>query len=468
MVFSSLVFLFTFLPITLLLYYLVPRKGKNLVLLLCSLVFYAWGEPIYIFLMIISILFNYFSGLDIARKQGKKKAVRRSLIYAVVVNILILGFFKYYGFIIENLNMILPFEIPYRSLALPIGISFYTFQTLSYLVDLYRGKVEVQTNLISFGTYVTMFPQLIAGPIVRYADIDSQLRNRQETASKFGQGAVFFLIGLAKKVLIANTIGKVYSEVAAMPGTDVSVLTAWMGCLAFTFQIYFDFSGYSDMAVGLGKMFGFEFRKNFDYPYMSRSVTEFWRRWHISLGSWFREYVYIPLGGNRVGAIKNVRNLSAVWFLTGLWHGASWTFVLWGLYYGVILMIEKYVTGRFLEKLPEGVRVIYNMLLVMIGWVLFFSPDIASALSYLGRMFGVSAAGFADRQALYLIKSNWMLILTALIGSTPVMHRLVSVLFYDEEQPRPGLCAALYGGMFLLSVAYLVAEAYNPFLYFRF
>lgn len=468
MVFSSLVFLFTFLPITLLLYYLVPRKGKNLVLLLCSLVFYAWGEPIYIFLMIISILFNYFSGLDIARKQGKKKAVRRSLIYAVVVNILILGFFKYYGFIIENLNMILPFEIPYRSLALPIGISFYTFQTLSYLVDLYRGKVEVQTNLISFGTYVTMFPQLIAGPIVRYADIDSQLRNRQETASKFGQGAVFFLIGLAKKVLIANTIGKVYSEVAAMPGADVSVLTAWMGCLAFTFQIYFDFSGYSDMAVGLGKMFGFEFRKNFDYPYMSRSVTEFWRRWHISLGSWFREYVYIPLGGNRVGAIKNVRNLLAVWFLTGLWHGASWTFVLWGLYYGIILMIEKYVTGRFLEKLPEGVRVIYNMLLVMIGWVLFFSPDIASALSYLGRMFGVSAAGFADRQALYLIKSNWMLILTALIGSTPVMHRLVSVLFYDEEQPRPGLCAALYGGMFLLSVAYLVAEAYNPFLYFRF
>lgn len=468
MVFSSIVFLFTFLPITLLLYYLVPRKGKNLVLLLCSLVFYAWGEPVYIFLMIISILFNYFSGLDIARKKGRKKAVRRSLIYAAAVNLLILGFFKYYGFLIENLNAVLPFEIPFRSLALPIGISFYTFQTLSYLVDLYRGKVEVQTNLISFGAYVAMFPQLIAGPIVRYADIEEQLRNRQETASKFGHGAVFFLVGLAKKVLIANTVGALFSEVAALPGTEVSVVTAWIGCLAYTLQIYFDFSGYSDMAVGLGKMFGFEFRKNFDYPYVARSVTEFWRRWHISLGSWFREYVYIPLGGNRVGVPRHLLNLLIVWFLTGLWHGASWTFVVWGLYYGAVLMIEKYLTGRILEKLPEAVRMIYNMLLVMIGWVIFFSPDMTSAVSYLGRMFGVSAAGFADRQALYFIKSNWMLILAALLGSTPIVHRLVSVLLYDEEHPRPAVCAVLYGGIFLLSVAYLVAEAYNPFLYFRF
>lgn len=468
MIFSSLVFLFTFLPITLLLYYLVPRKGKNLVLLLCSLVFYAWGEPVYIFLMVISILFNYFSGLDIARKAGKRKAMAKSLISAVAVNILILGFFKYYGFLIENLNAVLPFEIPYRNLALPIGISFYTFQTLSYLVDLYRGNVKVQTNLINFGTYVTMFPQLIAGPIVRYADIEGQLNNRQETASKFGQGAVCFLVGLGKKVLIANTIGVLYSEVAALPGTEVSVLTAWIGCLAYTFQIYFDFSGYSDMAVGLGRMFGFEFRKNFNYPYISRSVTDFWRRWHISLGSWFREYVYIPLGGNKVSVPRHLLNLLIVWFLTGLWHGASWTFVVWGMYYGFILIIEKYMTGRLLEKLPEVVRIIYNMLLVMIGWVIFFSPDISEAVSYLGRMFGVSAAGFADRQALYLMKTNWMLILAAIIGSTPVVHRLTGILLYDEEHPRPGICAVLYGAIFVLSVAYLVAEAYNPFLYFRF
>ena len=291
MLFSSLVFLFTFLPITLLVYYLVPRKVKNVVLLIASLIFYAWGEPVYIFLMLISILFNYFCGMDIALKAGRKSQVR-SLIFTIVVNLFILGFFKYYGFIVTNLNAILPFYIPYRKLELPIGISFYTFQTLSYIIDVYRGNVDVQVNLIDFGTYVTMFPQLIAGPIVQYADVERQLRERKESLTKFGYGAWFFVMGLAKKVLLANTIGSIYENIAAMDG--MSVVTAWLGCLAYTFQIYFDFSGYSDMAVGLGKMFGFEFMQNFNYPYISKSVTEFWRRWHITLGTWMKDYVFYP------------------------------------------------------------------------------------------------------------------------------------------------------------------------------
>ena len=298
MVFSSVTFLFTFLPVTLLLYYLVPAKLKNILLLLCSLVFYAWGEPVYIVLMILSVLFNYVCGLDIARNQGEYRKAKMSLIFAVAVNLAILGFFKYYGFLIENLNLIFPFHIPYRKLALPVGISFYTFQTLSYIVDVYRGKVSVQKNLISFGLYVTMFPQLIAGPIVRYAEIENQLEGRKHSLEKFGGGAQIFIRGLAKKVLIANAAGAVFTDVMGMQSGDMSVMIAWIGCAAYTFQIYFDFSGYSDMAVGLAKMFGFELEKNFAYPYISKSITEFWRRWHISLGTWFREYVYIPLGGN--------------------------------------------------------------------------------------------------------------------------------------------------------------------------
>lgn len=466
MLFSSLVFLFTFLPVTLLVYYLAPRKIRNVVLLAASLIFYAWGEPVYIFLMIISILFNYFCGLDIAVKEGKKKAQKRSLIFTIVVNLFILGFFKYYGFVITNLNAILPFQIPYRNLALPIGISFYTFQTLSYIIDVYRGNVAVQVNLIDFGTYVTMFPQLIAGPIVQYADVERQLHDRKESLTKFGHGAWFFVMGLAKKVLLANTIGAIYENVAAMNG--MSVVTAWLGCLAYTFQIYFDFSGYSDMAVGLGKMFGFDFMQNFNYPYISKSVTEFWRRWHISLGSWFREYVYIPLGGNRVTVPRHLLNLLIVWFLTGLWHGASWNFVVWGLFYGVILIIEKYITGKMLAKLPGSVQTLYTMLLVMIGWVLFFSPDLGSALAWIGNMFGRKATGFMDRQALYLIVRNWLFWVAGIIGSTPLMHRLGRVLIFREEKPNSVLAGCVMVGLFLLCVAYLVTESYNPFLYFRF
>ena len=465
MLFSSIVFLFTFLPIVLILYYVLPRQFKNPVLLLASLLFYAWGEPIYLFLMMFSILFNYISGLDIARNLGNKRAARKSLIFNVVVNLCVLGFFKYEGFVLNSLNAVLPVEIPFQEVALPVGISFYTFQILSYIIDVYWGNVPVQKNLMDFALYVTMFPQLIAGPIVKYAEIDEQLHVREENWGRFGEGVMYFIRGLAKKVLLANTVGMIYTNVSGMAPEDVSVVTAWLGCLAYTFQIYFDFSGYSDMAVGLGKMFGFEFPWNFNYPYIAKSVTEFWRRWHISLSSWFREYVYIPLGGNRVPVPKHIRNLLVVWLLTGLWHGAAWNFVAWGLYYGVILIFEKYFFHRVLDKLPEVLRHIYSLVLVMVGWVLFFSPSFAGALEYLKLMFGAGGHGFMDGEALYLLISNLGLWVIAIVSSTPLVYGV-----YERYVGRrkPVADVVIYAGMFLLCVAYLVTETYNPFLYFRF
>lgn len=466
MLFSSIVFLFTFLPIILILYYLVPRPMKNVILLFGSLLFYAWGEPVYIFLMIFSSLFNYICGLDIARNLKDPAAAKRSLIFTVAVNLCILGFFKYEGFVLDSLSAVLPVDIPYRAMALPIGISFYTFQILSYIIDVYRGHVKVQTNLLDFVLYVTMFPQLIAGPIVQYADVDRQLHVRKESWGKFGEGSMFFIRGLAKKVLLANTIGMVYTEVAALAPGKVSVLSAWIGCISYAFQIYFDFSGYSDMAIGLGKMFGFEFLKNFDYPYISQSITEFWRRWHISLGSWFREYVYIPLGGNRVPVIKHLRNLLIVWFLTGLWHGAAWNFVAWGLYYGLILILEKYFLSRVLERLPAVIRHIYSLVLVLIGWVFFFSPTLGGAVDYIQLMFGVGANGLVDSEGLYLLTTNLLLLILLVIGSTPIVHRA-----YERVMAGRGKILAncvVYAAMFLLCIAYLVTETYNPFLYFRF
>ena len=444
---------------------MLPRQFKNPVLLLASLLFYAWGEPIYLFLMMFSILFNYISGLDIARNLGNKRAARKSLIFNVVVNLCVLGFFKYEGFVLNSLNAVLPVEIPFQEVALPVGISFYTFQILSYIIDVYWGNVPVQKNLMDFALYVTMFPQLIAGPIVKYAEIDEQLHVREENWGRFGEGVMYFIRGLAKKVLLANTVGMIYTNVSGMAPEDVSVVTAWLGCLAYTFQIYFDFSGYSDMAVGLGKMFGFEFPWNFNYPYIAQSVTEFWRRWHISLSSWFREYVYIPLGGNRVPVPKHIRNLLVVWLLTGLWHGAAWNFVAWGLYYGVILIFEKYFFHRVLDKLPEVLRHIYSLVLVMVGWVLFFSPSFAGALEYLKLMFGAGGHGFMDGEALYLLISNLGLWVIAIVSSTPLVYGV-----YERYVGRrkPVADVVIYAGMFLLCVAYLVTETYNPFLYFRF
>ena len=468
MLFSSIVFLFTFLPAVMILYYLLPVRFRNVILLLASLVFYAWGEPVYLFLMLLSILFNYFSGLDIARNLQDKRAAKRSLVFNLIINLAVLGFFKYEGFVLDTLNGILPVHISYHALPLPIGISFYTFQILSYIIDVYRGNVKVQTNLPNFALYVTMFPQLIAGPIVQYADVDEQLASREVSRTKFGEGSMYFIRGLAKKVLLANTSGMIFTEVSGLAKGNIAVMTAWLGAFAYMFQIYFDFSGYSDMAIGLGKMFGFEFNMNFNYPYVSKSITEFWRRWHISLSSWFRDYVYIPLGGNRVSKIKHIRNLLIVWFLTGLWHGAAWNFVAWGLYYGVILIIEKYLLSPVLDRLPDVVRHIYSIVLVVIGWVLFFSSSFGQAADYIRVMFGAGAHGFADRESMYLLTSNLILWLILIFGSTPLVHFRYEHMLRSKKWNTTIINSVVYAALFIVCIAYLVTETYNPFLYFKF
>ena len=469
MVFSSITFLFLFLPVVLAVYYIAPEKYKNIILLISSIIFYAWGEPVYVVLMILSILLNYFCGLDIGSKAEDPVRAKRSVIFAVVVNILILGFFKYYGFLLDMLNSILPGEIPYRELSLPIGISFYTFQSLSYIIDVYRKKVKPQNSLLLYAVYISMFPQLIAGPIVRYIDIEEQLTNRKTSAVRLGRGAALFIRGLAKKAVIANMTGEIFQQISDMQASQMTVLMAWLGCISYAFQIYFDFSGYSDMALGLGRMFGFEFRKNFDYPYISRSITEFWRRWHISLSTWFREYVYIPLGGNRCSAARNMANLMIVWTLTGMWHGAAWNFIVWGVYYGVLLVMEKYVWGASVDQLPSPVRRIYSLVLILIGWVFFFSPSIGYALRYLAAMFG-GGAGIADKGAWFILFSHWLLYLLAVLGSTTLGYRLIRGLteVWNGSRARTAAVLILYFGMFFVAVAFLVTGDYNPFLYFRF
>ena len=379
MVFSSSTFLMAFLPLTLLLYYGVGvalTKNvtvKNCILLLASLVFYAWGEPVYIVLMLLSILFNFAAGrvIDSALSDGRTGLAKFQFIADVVYNLAVLGFFKYADFVVDNINGLFGAHIPPLELPLPIGISFYTFQILSYIIDLYTGKIRVQKNLVSFALYISLFPQLIAGPIVKYKEIEEQLVGRKESLVKYSRGMARFVVGLAKKLLLANTLGAVYSGIQAMDVGSLSALTAWTGIACYTLQIYFDFSGYSDMAIGLGSMFGFRFNENFNYPYIATSITDFWRRWHISLSSWFRDYVYIPLGGNRRKTPRVIFNLMVVWLLTGLWHGAAWNFVLWGMFYGVLLIFEKYVLGDLLPRIPTPVRWLTTMVLVMCGWVLF-------------------------------------------------------------------------------------------------
>lgn len=471
MVFSSMFFLFIFLPVVLLTYYLMPAKLRNGTLLLFSLVFYAWGEPIYVVLMILSILINYMAGLEIEffLECKRKKRARRACIETVVINLMILGFYKYYGFLIENINAVFHLNLKYHELALPIGISFYTFQTLSYVLDVYKKKVKAQTNVITFGAYVSMFPQLIAGPIVRYSDVERQLKERVVSRQKFGEGAVWFIQGLGKKVLIANNIGKTFEAVQMLGTSNTSVLSAWIGCFAYTMQIYYDFGGYSDMAIGLGKMLGFEFDKNFDYPYIADSVTDFWRRWHISLGSWFREYVYIPLGGNRVSVVKHIRNLLIVWFLTGLWHGAAWNFIIWGLYYGILLIFEKYFLLGVWKKVPGVIRHIYTMILVMIGWMFFAASSLSSSAAYIGTMFGIGGAGLWDATGLYLLRSSLILGMIAAIVAIPFFYRKYSkLLFMKTIGLGKWIVAINYGVILLMSIAYLVNATYNPFLYFRF
>lgn len=454
MVFSSLTFLFVFLPIVLILYYLCRDiTWKNIILLIASLIFYAWGEPVYILLMIISIFFNYLIGQDIERSTNKKPA----LVLGIVVNLLILGYFKYSGLLIDTINSITGLSIRNKELALPIGISFYTFQAMSYIIDVYRGESKAQKSIIPFAVYITMFPQLIAGPIVKYGDIEKQLTVRRFSSHDMGNGILIFVKGLAKKVILANVIGGLHTEVLGI--SDRSVLTAWLGAIAYTLQIYNDFSGYSDMAIGLGKMLGFNFPKNFDAPYCSQSITEFWRRWHISLGTWFREYLYIPLGGNRKGPARQIFNLMIVWMMTGLWHGAAWNFVAWGLYYGILLILEKFVFKKVKEKLPAFINWLVTFVLVIIGWVLFFSESLKDAVAYIGTMFGTTGI-CADSTALFYLAGY---------GIIMIIGFLAAFIKPGEKQKAPSVLGWLVCLLLaVLSVAFLVSESYNPFLYFRF
>ncbi|WP_332843416.1 MBOAT family O-acyltransferase [Paraclostridium bifermentans] len=441
---------------------------KNIVLLLISLIFYAWGEPVYVFLMMFTTVFDYLIGLLINKYRRNKIKSKQIFIVAVLVNLGILGFFKYYGFVIENINSVFSLNIGYNQLPLPIGISFYTFQTLSYVIDVYLDKVKVQKSLISFGLYVTMFPQLVAGPIVRYTDIDYQLKHRTHSMNKFGEGVDRFIQGLSKKVLLANNIGMIFTSIQQYDASEISVLTAWLAIAAYTLQLYFDFSGYSDMAIGLGKMLGFDFIENFNYPYISKSVTEFWRRWHISLGSWFREYVYIPLGGNRCSTIFQLRNLCIVWFLTGLWHGADWNFILWGLYYGLILIIEKFLLKDILERMPSFIQHIYTMVLVMIGWTFFGIESIQKSLEYIKVMFFLNGNKIIDSTFIYYLHTNLILLIILILCSTPIVNKVFKKIIQNGRMEGVTLAVTVQFVLLFLSIAYLVNETYNPFLYFRF
>lgn len=466
MVFSSTIFLCVYLPLVLLGYYICPKKGRNLFLLIVSLVFYAWGEPKYVFLMIFSILVNYIFGRLMDKNRGRQKRMKLLLVLSVVIDLGLLSVFKYTDFIITNVNAIFGSSFDLLNIALPIGISFYTFQAMSYTIDVYRNDVRVQKNLIDFGMYITMFPQLIAGPIVRYADVQDQLADRSVTTADFSEGVMRFVVGLGKKVLLANQMGAVWSEIYALGG-DVSALMAWTGAIAYTFQIYFDFSGYSDMAIGLGRMFGFKFPENFRYPYQSVSITDFWRRWHITLSTWFKEYLYIPLGGNRCGLARQALNLLIVWSLTGFWHGAGWNFVMWGLYYFVILFIEKLFLLKALDKLPKFFRHVYALLLIIIGWVIFASDDVSVLLPYLGSMFGANGAiGGMD---VYTLLTKAVLLIICCIASTELPKKLfLSAAGAMNEKAAFTLKSVLMIALLALSMILLIGDSYNPFLYFRF
>lgn len=446
-------------------YFAVPRRFRNAVLFVCSLLFYAWGEPIYILIMLFSTIFDYVNGLLLERFEGHQRKRKAVVAVSVIGNLAILMFFKYSDFFISNINAAAGLNIRLLGLALPIGISFYTFQTMSYTIDVYRHDAPVQKNIISFGAYVTLFPQLIAGPIVRYNTIAAQLDSRRESFSRFYDGMLRFCTGLAKKVLIANNVGELWNTLSALPPSELSVMSAWLGIAAFGLQIYFDFSGYSDMAIGLGKMFGFEFLENFNYPYISKSITEFWRRWHISLGTWFREYVYIPLGGNRKGAAITFCNILTVWILTGLWHGASWNFVIWGLYFAIILIIEKLFLNRLLNRAPAFVAHAYALILILFGWVIFAFESVGDGLSYLKIMLGIGAGSAVDSVFLYNLSSYWMLLAVGIIACTPIVKKLADKYIVRGHEAVFGVLALT---AFALSVVYLVNSSYNPFLYFRF
>ena len=463
MVFSSLTFLQCFLPLCLLAYFIAPKRWRNGVLFAFSLAFYAWGEPVYVVLMLFSIALDYTCGRMVERYRGQRGA-KIALLASLAGNLGLLGVFKYSGFLIGTVNALCAAALPQPNLPLPIGISFYTFQTMSYTIDVYRGETKAQKNIINFGAYVTLFPQLIAGPIVRYRSVATELEARTCSADLFAEGARRFVCGLGKKVLLANNIGLLWEAASAQ--ADPTVLAAWLGVIAFGFQIYFDFSGYSDMAIGLGRMLGFHFPENFRYPFLAGSITDFWRRWHISMGSWFRDYVYIPLGGNRGGLARQLRNIAVVWLLTGFWHGASWNFVLWGAYFGVLLAAEKLFLLRLLQKLPDALRHLYALVLVTVSWTLFAFTDLGAGAAWRRAMFHGT---LFDSGSLYLLLSYGPMLLLCALAATPLGTRCFCAL--RERLGARTLTAASCGGMFCVLacvMAYLVSGSYNPFLYFRF
>ena len=470
MVFSSLVFLFVFLPLTLLLYFSVPRRLSNTILLIVSLIFYAWGEPIYIILMLFSTVTDFVHGLLVERYRNQPKKAKLVVLSSITINLGLLVFFKYSTFLLTNINLLFHTNFYIPQMSLPIGISFYTFQTMSYTIDVFRQEAKAKKNMIDLGAYVTMFPQLIAGPIVRYQTIANQLDHRVESEDLFAKGIWRFTIGLGKKVLLANNIGLLWNQIQLTEMSDLSIVMAWLGLVAFGFQIYFDFSGYSDMAIGLGYLFGFELLENFNYPYISQSITEFWRRWHISLGSWFRDYVYIPLGGNRKGKKRMYLNLFIVWMLTGLWHGASWNFVLWGLYFGILIIIEKAFLLFWLSRAPRWMRHVYTIILLLIGWGLFAFEDFHQLINYFTVLFGLRNATWVNQETLYYLSQNIILFVLLTIASTPMIRLIGQKLF---NSPYGSVIKAFIVPMICLliliaSTAYLVDSSYNPFLYFRF
>ena len=470
MVFSSLIFLFAYLAITLVLYYAVPFKARNAVLFVVSLIFYGWGEPKYIVVMLFSILVAYIFGFFVGKyRESAPKKARAYLIVSILLNLSALLFFKYANFFIENLALLpgLGGLKPIEGLKLPVGISFYTFQIMSYTIDVYRGDARVQRRIVPFGAYVTLFPQLIAGPIVRYSDVDEQLTNRKETVDKFASGVQRFCAGLAKKVLLADTVYVLLGHYHDAFAFEQTVLGAWLIVILYTFQIYFDFSGYSDMAIGLGRMLGFEFLENFNYPYISKSITEFWRRWHISLSRWFREYVYIPLGGNRRGKLRQYRNIAVVWLLTGFWHGASWNFLLWGAYFCVLLIVEKLFLYKWLQKAPAVLAHLYTMFFVCISWLIFYFTDLGEGLTCLKAMFGVGVSSFATPTVVYDLLRYLPLLLICVLAATPLPKRLFDALKNRFVTMRYAQ-VLLIAGAFLVITAYLVDSTFSPFLYYRF
>ena len=461
MVFSSLLFLFIFLPVFLICYFVIPKPWRNLILFLGSLMFYAWGEPIYISIMLFSTVLDYTCGLIIDRFRNHKVLSKVGLGLSIIGNLGMLSYFKYADFFIANINNTFGSQFELLNLALPIGISFYTFQTMSYTIDLYRGKINAQKNIISFGAYVAMFPQLVAGPIVTYATVEKELKHRVITLDSFGEGTIRFIEGLGKKVLLANNIGLLWNQISQTSYGELSIVTGWLGALAFGLQLYFDFSGYSDMAIGLGKMLGFSFPENFNYPYISRSVTEFWRRWHITLGSWFREYVYIPLGGNRVSTARFYANIFVVWFLTGFWHGAGWNFIMWGLLFGTLMVIERGFLLKWLEKCPRFISHIYLLFVILVSWVLFAQNSLGEAISYLKVMFGLTNSPIINTNTLYLLTNFYVLLILGVLFATPLMKNIKAKL-------PEWVLYLFYVAVLVLSTAYLVDATFNPFLYFRF